>query len=103
MRASLAIALAALLFAPPALAQDAGGYTLTVRGVDVTTALAEVVRLTGIELVYPSELASDQRVYCAERDATAEALLRCVLDGTGLDFVRTSSGAYVLIEAPTQT
>ncbi|MEM8600941.1 MAG: carboxypeptidase-like regulatory domain-containing protein, partial [Bacteroidota bacterium] len=47
--------------------------------------------------------ASDQRVYCAERDATAEALLRCVLDGTGLDFVRTSSGAYVLIEAPTQT
>ncbi|MEM8557679.1 MAG: carboxypeptidase regulatory-like domain-containing protein [Bacteroidota bacterium] len=103
MKTGLAIALAALLLAPAAVAQDTGRYTLTVRGIDVTAALAEVVRLTGIELVYPSELASDQRVYCAERDATPEALLRCVLDGTGLDFVRTSSGAYVLIEAAEQT
>ncbi|MEM6782513.1 MAG: carboxypeptidase regulatory-like domain-containing protein [Bacteroidota bacterium] len=103
MKTLVALAIAATLLASAAAAQESRRYTLTVRGTDVSTALAEVVRLTGIDLVYPSELASDQPIFCAEHDATAEALLRCVLDGTGLDFVRTSSGAYLLIEAPEQT
>ncbi|MEL6772441.1 MAG: carboxypeptidase regulatory-like domain-containing protein [Bacteroidota bacterium] len=106
MSPRLALALVALLLVPPVAAQehtsDGRRYSLTIRGADVTTALSEIVRLTGIDLVYPSALASDQSVYCSASDATAEDLLRCVLDGSGLDFVRTSAGTYVLIEAPVQ-
>ncbi|MEM1043105.1 MAG: carboxypeptidase regulatory-like domain-containing protein [Bacteroidota bacterium] len=74
-------------------------YDLTVRGATLQDALAEVVRLTGIELVYPSDLAPEQRVFCAHRAGSVETLLQCILDGTGLDYVRSSTGAYVLIEA----
>ena len=75
------------------------GYTATFRNAPLDRALATVVDLTGIELVYSAPLVAGKRAACAERSASAEALLVCVLRGTGLDFVRSSSGAYVLIEA----
>ncbi len=74
-------------------------YTVMLRGVPLPEALAELVRLTGMNLVYSSELVGQTPVYCTRRDAPVEALLQCVLAGSDLDYIRSSSGAYVLIDA----
>ena len=63
-------------------------------------ALEELVSLTGISLVYGSEVVRDRTTVCRAQDATPEELLRCITQGAGLDFYRLSSGTYVVIEAP---
>lgn len=84
-----------------AFGQPAAGptYTLVVRGVPLREALEALGRLTRIDLVYTSDLVAGKQSYCAGHDMPAEELLACVLAGAGLDYVRSSSGAYVLIEA----
>ena len=74
-------------------------YTLVLRGVSMDQALEELVRLTEIDLVYNAGLVAGKHVYCAGRDLTAEALLQCVLARSGLDYVRSSAGTYVLMES----
>ena len=80
-------------------ADAAGPYTVAFRGAPLREALAEIVRLTGIDLAYTDDLVGGVRASCVRRGASAEALLACALDGTGLDYVRSSSGAYVLVRA----
>ena len=77
----------------------AGPYAVLFREAPLRDALAETVRLTGIDLVYTDGLVEGKRASCARREASAEALLGCVLAGTGLDFVRSSQGTYVLVRA----
>jgi len=66
----------------------------------VGTALEELVSLTGISLVYSSEVVRGRRTVCRIQDASPEELLRCITAGAELDFYRLSSGTYVVIEAP---
>uniref|UniRef100_UPI000A58C593 carboxypeptidase-like regulatory domain-containing protein n=1 Tax=Rhodothermus marinus TaxID=29549 RepID=UPI000A58C593 len=80
-------------------AQDGGRFTLVVRDVPLQEALETLARTARINLVYPSELVRGHTASCALRNAPVEDLLRCLLAGTGLDFVRSSSGAYVILEA----
>lgn len=86
--------------AHPALGQneDEDKYTLVLRGVPMAESLEQLVRVTGMDLVYTSEMVAHKYVYCAGRLLEAEQLLRCVLANSLLDYVRSSSGAYVLIE-----
>ncbi|HSG48483.1 MAG TPA: TonB-dependent receptor, partial [Longimicrobiales bacterium] len=83
----------------PASAQ-AGEYALSLREVPVGAALEELVTLTGISLVYSSEVVRGRRTVCRTENASPEGLLRCITEGAGLDFYRLSSGTYVVIEAP---
>ena len=69
------------------------------RDVPLQEALETLARTARINLVYPSELVRGHTASCALRNAPVEDLLRCLLAGTGLDFVRSSSGAYVILEA----
>ena len=83
--------------------QAADGFTLVLRGVPLAEALETWATLTQINLVYEADLTrDDERVFCVRRAAAAEALLQCVLGGTGLDFYRTSTGTYVLQRAARQ-
>lgn len=78
-------------------------YAMAVHGVPLHQALEELARIAGIDLVYSSRLVAGVEVYCARRKATVEELLRCVLAGTGLDFMRSSSGAYLIVASPEVT
>lgn len=78
---------------------DAQRYTMVLRGVHMHEALEELARITEIDLVYSSDLVADRHVYCNGRAMLPESLLRCLLSGSGLDFVRSSTGTYVLIES----
>ncbi len=82
-----------------AVAQEGGRFTLLARDVPLEEALETLARTARINLVYPSELVRGRTASCALRNAPVERLLRCLLAGTGLDFVRSSSGAYVILEA----
>lgn len=77
-----------------------GSYSMAVRGVDVAAALDQLVHLTGINLVYSSDVVAGRVTVCRAEKATAEALLRCIVEGARLDFYRMSSGTYVVIEGP---
>ena len=83
----------------PAHAQVAT-YDLAVRDVPVSIALEDLVSLTGIALVYSSEVVVGKRTVCRADDASPEDLLRCIVAGAGLDFYRLSSGTYVVIAGP---
>jgi hypothetical protein len=100
-------ALLALLLAPgvahgQARESEGDRFTVVFRGAALDEALGEIVGLTGIDLVFNTELVAERRVYCVRQHVPAEELLRCTLAGSGLDYVRSSSGAYVLIVAPRQ-
>lgn len=77
-------------YTPPAT------YSMVVRGVPLHTALEQLVSQAQIDLSYDPALVAGQRTSCVRERATAEELLRCLLQDTGLDFYRLSSGTYVL-------
>jgi hypothetical protein len=87
-------------FAVPAQAQEAR-YALVLRDVSLEQALEELVALTDVSLVYGDEVGTE-RVFCRRTEATAEALLRCIVESAGLDFYQLSSGTYVVIERAEQ-
>lgn len=87
----------------PLWAQQNPRFTLVVQGASLQEALETLARTAHINLIYPSALVQGKTVYCALQQAPIERLLACLLAGTGLDFVRSSSGAYVILEARRQS
>lgn len=85
--------------APRVQAQDGARYDVVLQGVPLEDALRQLLTTTDINLAYDQVLIEDKRAYCAAEQLSAEAVLRCVLDGTGLDFYRLSSGLYVLTKS----
>lgn len=81
-------------------AQEAEGaaapYTFVLRGVALDEALEAFSQTTGVAVAYAPRLARGREAYCVARDAAAEAVLRCILRDSGLDFYRLSSGTYIL-------
>ena len=92
--------MAAALTAPTAVQGQIETYDLALRDVSVSVALEDLVSMTGISLVYSSEVVVGKRTVCRAEDVSAEDLLRCIVDGAGLDFYRLSSGTYVVIDDP---
>src|SRR5690606_4324757 len=77
----------------PAPAHEDGSrqYTLMLRGGPFAQALEELVKVSELDLIFSSSLAEGKVVYCNARNLRVEAILRCILNNTGLDFVRTSA------------
>lgn len=70
---------------------------LSLRDAPVRQALEDLIRVTALDLVYSSDVVDGRTTVCRMESADAEALLRCVVQGAGLDFYRLSSGTYVII------
>ena len=71
-------------------------YTFVLRGVPLDQALETFSQTTGMAVAYAPHLAQGHHAYCVALDASTEAALQCILDESGLDFYRLSSGTYVL-------
>jgi len=90
-----------------------GGAALpdaSVRAQSEPMALAQALeRLSAdaqVNLVYESGLVQGRDTRCPVEAAAPAATLNCLLDGTGLDFVQTSGGTYVItpdVRRPPQT
>ena len=79
---------------------DSERYSFVARGLPLATALELLWDHTAIDIAWDPPLVEGKRASCAMEEATKEDLLRCVLEDTGLDFYRLSSGLYVLAETP---
>ncbi len=75
-------------------------YSVALVGVPLADALQVLIEQTAIDLLFDSDVVAGRQSYCRARDLVHEDLLRCVLDRTGLDYVRLSNGAYVVIQKP---
>jgi len=78
---------------------DLKPYRVLFQGVPMEQALEEFVHTTGADLVFATDLVAGRDAFCVAKDRSIDRLLRCVLRGTGLDFVRSSTGTYVVISA----
>ncbi|MCS3612898.1 carboxypeptidase regulatory-like domain-containing protein [Salinibacter ruber] len=87
-----------LLFGGRAVAQPSTGdpAALGIQDAPLEQALEQMATATGIGLVYDASLVSGRRASCVTDTSPPEALLRCLLAGHPVDYVRTSRGTYVL-------
>ncbi|WP_263788038.1 carboxypeptidase-like regulatory domain-containing protein [Salinibacter grassmerensis] len=83
---------------PQAFAQTPTDAPFAVRGAPLDEALQRLARQADIDLAYPSALVEGRTAFCRTRRSAAEARLTCLLRGTGVDYVRSSGGTYVLFE-----
>lgn len=89
--------LAALVFgsAVPALARQ-GLDRFAVQGIPLADALRFFAERTGSSVAFDPALVRGKTAWCVTASADTEARLRCLLDGTGLEFFRRASGTYVI-------
>jgi hypothetical protein len=96
----LAVGMVAGVLVGSAIAQTAVPqtpvYSFAWRGTPLEVSLGELVATTRIDLAYDPPLVAGKRVHCVVQQAPMEAVLPCLLKGTGLDYLRLSSGTYVL-------
>ena len=74
-------------------------HTVALRNVSLDDALQAFIERTGADIAYSDDLVYGYRTYCRIQDASAEALLQCILHQTPLDYVRTSGGTFLLVRA----
>ncbi len=72
--------------------------TFALVGVPLPVALEALIDRTQINIVYQSDLVVGRTSFCTIRRGEEEQVLKCILAGTGLDYIRTSAGSYVLVE-----
>lgn len=109
-RAALLVLVLALVSAPsPSAAQQEASsgdspsrYTVALRDVRLSRALQRFAELTDADIAYSTSVVEGRRAFCRTEQATAEELLRCVISGTGLDYLQTSGGTYVIVESVEQ-
>ena len=75
-------------------------YTFAVRSVPLEEALQQLVEQTAIDLAYSTDVVEGRTVYCRKRDAAPDEILQCILDGTGVDYLQTARGSYLLVKSP---
>jgi len=78
----------------------AARVSLALIDVPVSDALETLAVTAGIGLVWQSSALGaqvQQRISCRLENAEPEAVLRCITKAAGLDFVRLSSGTYVVV------
>ncbi|MFT5144430.1 MAG: hypothetical protein ACI84D_003065, partial [Thalassolituus oleivorans] len=97
-RAFLAFALVAglSLLAGPAAGQTSEVYAVDVRNADLDDALRAFANRTGSAVAFDPEHVRGVRTTCGISTGSIEAYLRCLLDGSGLEFFRRASGTYVV-------
>ncbi len=95
-RCALLVVLLAWSSLPTTTQAQQNSYTFVLRGVPLDQALESFSQTTGAAVAYAPHLARSHRAYCVARDERAEVALRCILQESGLDFYRLSSGTYVL-------
>ena len=96
----LLILLLLMLQAVPAQAQEEPQtYTMIFRGTPIEQAIEQLVRETGIDLIYDPTILRNQQVYNMSEEAEPGEILSGILKGTNLDYLQLSSGTYVIIES----
>lgn len=73
-----------------------GVYVLTAEDLALSEALSYVADLANIDLAYAPEVVVGKTTTCVIETPSVEALLSCVLEGSGLEAHALSGGAYLI-------
>ena len=73
-------------------------HTLVAIDISLSEAFDRFIEESGVNVAFDFELIEGKKAYCRAIDQKLEDVFRCLLEGTDLDFIRLSSGTYVLIE-----
>lgn len=87
-------------FSTPLVAQSSR-LSLALLDLPLADALERLASAGGLNLVWQAETLGERarlRVSCRIDDRPAEAMLQCLTRAAGLDFVRLSTGTYVVVE-----
>ena len=90
------LAVTALLAADVSAQDDPRRFTQAWRGVPLAQALEDFATTAQLDLGFEPLLVQGKTVFCVAREEPIEGVLKCILQGTGLDFYRRSSGLYVI-------
>ena len=96
--AFLLVAISLLGPSTAAATAQSAGFDLSIQ--DPTGAVVAAFTSADEDQEPSSEVVRGRRTTCRIEGGSPEALLRCVVDGAGLDFYRLSSGTYVVISGP---
>ena len=72
-------------------------YSVSLRGVTLADALERFTALTQVSMAYDADLVRGRQTFCAVQNAEAPKVLACILEDTGLDYVRTSNGTFIIV------
>lgn len=75
---------------------DESLFTMAWRGVILDEALRQFREATRLDISWDPLLTEGKRAFCVAERQSAEDVLTCLLEGTGLDYIRRSNGLYVL-------
>ena len=100
--------LALLLGAPHLVAADtyaqapsaSARFSLDVQEQPLKAALERFIAETKVGVIYSSAMVAGKKTSCRIAEAPEDALLRCILEGTGLLFEKLSTGTYLLKVRP---
>jgi len=71
-------------------------YTMAWRGIALDDALRQFQEVTLLDISWDPLLTQGKRTFCVAERLPVESILSCLLEGTGLDYIRRSNGLYVL-------
>jgi hypothetical protein len=76
----------------------APSYSIVLRGLPLGDALQQFITITSgdISISWDPLVVGSKRVFCVIENASAQQLLGCILNGTGLDYVIRSNGLFVI-------
>ena len=75
---------------------DDGTLSLVFRGTPLDLALERFSEVSGQSLAYESSLVAGRTTYCVAEGYSVDGALKCILQNSGLDYFRLSSGTIVL-------
>ncbi|MGB1375555.1 MAG: carboxypeptidase regulatory-like domain-containing protein, partial [Rhodothermales bacterium] len=71
-------------------------YTMAWRSIALDDALRQFQEVTLLDISWDPLLTQGKRTFCVAERLPVESILSCLLEGTGLDYIRRSNGLYVL-------
>lgn len=77
-------------------------HSVSLRGVSLPLALERFAALTQASMAYDADLVRGRQTFCAIQNAPTRAVLSCILRSTGLDYVRTSNGTFIIVPSAQQ-
>ena len=73
-------------------------YTFAAIDMPLSTALDLFIEQAGVNVAVDIDLIEGNKTFCRAVDLKVSEVFRCLLQGSGLDFIRLSSGTFVIVE-----
>ena len=78
--------------------KEESSFTFAAVGIPLSDAFDQFIERSGISVAFEIDLVKGKKAFCRAVDLEVEEAIKCLLKDTNLDYIRLSSGTYVLVE-----